>query len=548
MKEHLISILITLQKIQDTLFVAYMCLGAQALRHTAAGREIVRSKNLLCVATGLGVLVTAVYLMTLVNYLLYPSYVDHVEATVVSIAWLGMHGHAFYPNWVTDDVYGLVYGPVLYLLHGLFLLIDPTITMSKLLGVVSLLVAFGVIFIVIRQKVANNLTSFLFIASLVMLFVPLGPYAYWSRAEPFLILISALALLVAIRLRPIAAGAILGALAGLAAGFKLHGFIYVAPMAIMTLARVKVPRDRVILAIIGVACAIIFALLPFSLNESSLVGYSQYLNIAGKHSLSLDAFRANLLLALVLFAPAVVIWFWRRPAINPAEFWLLAGLCISVAITVVIGSVSGPYHLLPFVPLCLYAAIVVSDAAEASRIIAIIFLLLLLAYGPGGYVLNSRLMIHYYRNLQTEREKIIELQTYLDSYPDAEIGISDDGHYSDTYYRIISVLQGHALHVDFAAWEDLAYVGVHEKNIIRFIKKCEVPTWILPLGAPFTKLSWYTKLPMLSDNFRRTFSMNYRLIQMGQAYQVWECRSSLERTEQNWTPLSTVSSHVIRPR
>ena len=531
MKEHLNSILITLQRNQDVLFVAYMCLGALALK--ARGREIVESRTLLCIASSLGILVTAFYLITLVIYICYPSYVDHVEATVASIAWLGMHGYAFYPNWVTDDVYGLVYGPVLYLLHGLFLLIDPTITMSKALGVVSLLISFGVTFIVVREKVANNLTSFLFIASFVMVIMPFGPFAYWTRAEPFLILISALALLVAIRIRPFAAAAIIGALAGLAAGFKLHAFIYVAPTAIMTLARVKISGGRIALAIVGLACAIIFALLPFCLKESSLGGYLQYLNIAAKHELYPSTLKLNLLVALVLFTPVVVIWFRRKSAINPTEFWLLVGLCISIAIAVVVGSVSGPYHLLPFVPLCLYAAAVLSDAAEVRRIIAIIFLLLLLAYGPGGYVLNSGLLIDYYRNSPTELKKIIELQTYLRSYPEAQIGISDDQHDSDTNYRIFSVLQGHPLHVDFVAWEDLAYVGVPEKNIIRFINTCEVPTWILPLGAPFTKLSWYTKLPMLSDDFRRTFSMNYRLIQLGQAYQVWGCRSSLERPEQN---------------
>ena len=60
--------------------------------------------------------------------------------------------------------------------------------------------------------------------------------------------------------------------------------------------------------------------------------------------------------------------------------------------------------------------------------------------------------------------------------------------------------------------DELAYVGVPEKNIIRFIKTCEVPTWILPLGEPFTKESWYTQRPILSDEFRRIFAMNYRLI------------------------------------
>jgi len=537
MKEHLTSILTTLTQNQFGLFVIYMCLAALALRHLDRDRTILRSKNLLRLATGLGVLVTAIYLMALVNYLLYPNYVDHVEATVASVAWLGMHGYAFYPNWVTDDVYGIVYGPILYLLHGLFLLIAPTLTTTKILGVVSLLVAFGLIYTVIKPKVGTHLTSFVFIASLAMLFVPFRWTAFWSRSEPFLILISALALLVAIRLRPLAAGAIIGVLAGLAAGFKLHGIIYVAPIAIMALAKAKIPRDQIILVVIGVACATMFALLPFCVKEASLVGYSQYLKLYADHGFSLDVFRWNISVALVLFAPIAGIWYWRRPAIDRSEFWLLTGLCISIAITVIIASVSGagPYHLLPFFPLCLYAAIVVSDAsaAEASRIIAVIFLLSLLAYGPYG----GRLMADYYYNSPAEHHKISELRAYLVTYPDAQIGMSDDTHYPDTYYRILSVLQGHALHVDFDVWGEMAYVGVGEKNIIRFIKRCAVPTWILPLGEPFTERSFYTELPLLSDDFRQTFSTNYKLIQMGQYYQVWACRSSAEKTEPNKSQL-----------
>src|SRR6516165_2899068 len=360
MKEQLISILIALQAKQDFLFVVYMCIGAIVLN--VKSRDILASNLPLYIATTISVPLITVYLAMLVAYLLYPNYLDHVEATVASIAWLGMHGHALYPNWVADDIYGLVYGPVLYLLQGLFLSIEPAITTSKVLGVVSLLSAFCLIFIIIKQRVANNLTSCLFIASLVMLFVPFGPFAYWTRAEPFLIFVSALALLVAIKLRPLAAGAIIGVLAGIATGFKLHGFIYLAPVAVMTLAQAKTARDRIILAVIGIVCALIFALLPFFLKESSLVGYVQYLNIAAHHRFLPGMVNLNLLVGVVLFWPAVAIWFWRKPALNPAEFWLLTGLSISVAIAVVVGSVSGPYHLLPFVPIYLYVATIMAAA------------------------------------------------------------------------------------------------------------------------------------------------------------------------------------------
>jgi hypothetical protein len=33
----------------------------------------------------------------------------------------------------------------------------------------------------------------------------------------------------------------------------------------------------------------------------------------------------------------------------------------------------------------------------------------------------------------------------------------------------------------------------------------------------------YNKLPIVSENFRRTFFANYRQIQVGNAYQVWRC-------------------------
>jgi hypothetical protein len=69
------------------------------------------------------------------------------------------------------------------------------------------------------------------------------------------------------------------------------------------------------------------------------------------------------------------------------------------------------------------------------------------------------------------------------------------------------------LHVDFSEWIDLAHVGVDEEYILRYIKGCAVPTWILPLGTPFNL--WF-----LSENFRQTFSMNYRQIETGRAYQV----------------------------
>jgi len=525
MKEHIVSILDILQTHPTRFFIIYTVLAALSLRYAAPGHEIPEFTNIFRLATTFSFIIIIVYLMTLASYVIYPNYLDHVEPTVASISWLGIHGRSFYPNWMTDDIYGLPYGPLLYLLNGSILLAYPTLAVSKLSGVLSLLVAFGFMFLVIRKKLGSNLTGVIFVASVIMILAPFGEYAYWNRAEPILISISALALFAGISLRPLAAVAAIGALAGIAAGFKLSGFLYVVPTAMMVLSRANTTHERVSLAIIGILSAITMALLPFCLQQSSLVDYLQYLKIAANQELSLSYIKNNLSFALVLIAPTITIWFWRRPAIDPPDLWAFAGLLISIAITVVIGGRggAGPYHFLPFVPLCLYAAIVVanSPAVETRRIAAIVFVLLLLAYGPTSIQKSLRFL---YFNWQAERDKIIELQTFLNSYPNAQIGVSDEEHYSDSFYRIIAVLQGQALHVDFTTWNELDYAGVPEETVRRFFNRCEVPTWILPLGAPFMKKDWYTDRPMLSDDFRRMFSTNYRMIQLGQTYQVWGCR------------------------
>jgi hypothetical protein len=180
------------------------------------------------------------------------------------------------------------------------------------------------------------------------------------------------------------------------------------------------------------------------------------------------------------------------------------------------------------VPTFIYgiAVVCVTSKREAKKIAALIFVSYFLAYSPNLLLDIKRLKYLVQVAAPLEREKIAELKTYVDSYPDAQIGVSDDEHYAGYFYRVLSVWNGRPLHVDFSVWMDLAYVGVDEEHIMRFIKGCAIRTWILPLGTPFMQLNWYNNLPILSENFRQTFSANYKKIETGQAYQVWQCKLS----------------------
>jgi hypothetical protein len=533
MQAHLNALFYTLQAHQYQIVIAYFCFSALSWHYWMKIRSIIMSMVLIGTAAALAVFALSTYMLAIVLYLLYPNYFDHVQATVASLSWVWMQGHELYPNWTTGDVYGLVYGPIIFLINGMALLLNPSIFASKLPGVLSLVAALGATWIILIRKTANCLTSLFLLASLIMLLGPFGVFPYWNRSEPFLILVSVLALLMAFGPSSLMAAVGIGVLAGAAAGLKLHGFIYTVPAAAATLAKVETLRGRVVIAIIGGACAVAAALLPFLEKGASIVDYLQFLRVELNSGLSSSLLVGIIPVTFVLTAPIVGIWIWRKPALYLSDHWLLIASGISVAMITVIGAINGggSYHLLPLIPICIYgiAVVCVSSKTEAKEIAALIFVSFFLAYGPQLF-LNMRWFIYKYQvAAPSEREKIAELITYLDSYPEAQIGISDDEHYSSYFYRVLSVWKGRPLHVDFTVWMNLAYAGVGEEHIVRFIKGCTVPTWILPLGAPFTMISWYNDVPVLSDSFRKTFSTNYQLVRTGQAYQVWECKRAAMR-------------------
>src|SRR5271169_3037212 len=224
MNAQFVDFLRALQQHQQQMVMDYFLLSALTwpywvkIRSTTSGAVLINALAALSIFAGFP------YILTIALYLLYPNYLDHVQATVASISWLWMHGHELYPNWTTGEIYGLVYGPVLILINGMALLLNPSIFASKLPGVLSFGAALGVTWILLRSRTPGSLTSLFLLASLIMLFAPFRLFVYWNRAEPFLILLSVLALLLAFRSSLLVAGVGVGILAGVATGLKLHGF------------------------------------------------------------------------------------------------------------------------------------------------------------------------------------------------------------------------------------------------------------------------------------------------------------------------------------
>ena len=186
-----------------------------------------------------------------------------------------------------------------------------------------------------------------------MLFGLFREYAYWNRAEPFLILLSVLALLLAFRSSSLVAGIGVGVLAGVATALKLHGFIYMIPAAAVALARVENLRGRLVMAIIGIACAVVSALLPYLEKGVSIVGYLRFLTVELDSGFRAHQFFENLTFAIILTAPIIVISIGCKPALNSPDRWLLAALGPSVALITIPGAIEGAWHV-PFSTLDAY--------------------------------------------------------------------------------------------------------------------------------------------------------------------------------------------------
>lgn len=529
----------------DEIAIVYFGIALLAWNYSATIQGILRSTRLLRLAAILALIVLSAYVLTILLYILYPNYFNDIQPTIATISWLALHGRPIYPNWEIDGVYGLQYGPLLFLINGLFLLCNPTIITSKLPGVLALLGSISLTWMLLTEKLHNNrYASIFFLAWFAIIFTPFDEQPY-DRAEPFLILASVLTLLAVLKLPGTPAAIAVGLLAGLATGLKITGFMYACPAALYILANAETRRHRIVVAIIGTSCAIIVAALPFVDKEASLVNYFMYLNtVAGSRPLVLELIKSNLRFALFLIMPIFAAWFCRRPTIKPAEFWLLVGLGASMVLVALIGSKdgAGPRHLFPLIPTCLYGTILLLEAPITGRTApqnsvtfgAIGLISLIVAFGPGCLRDTWAMTRLYYLNSSVERDKIAEFQTLTKLYPESQMGVSDRGsHYPDSFYRVLSIFRGGLVDFDFAVWRDLIRGGISEDYIIRFIKECRVPSWILPIGEPFVANGDFNR-PLLSDEFRRIFAANYRLVDIGAAYQVWVCRSERGESDRGY--------------
>lgn len=513
-------------------------------------KRLARSRVVVFAAYAFGIAILALYGGKLIYYATQIGYFDHLQASVAAIgSRVVLHGGPTYPDWRSGDVYAVLYGPLLYWVNGLAML--GGIGATKLAGVGAFGIGVLLTCSAVRRMAGGSASFALVLALAVAQLAPMQWLAYWNRAEPYLYLSAAVAIraLLASSSRPLAAMTVIGAVAGLAAGIKISGFIYAVPAALGVLALASGARQRIRLVLAGGAAGLATLAFPALLDGSIVETYPSLLSkIAANHDFARYAVELTVKYGLFLvFAPLFVLVL-RRPILARSDHAFAAGIALSLVAATIGGSKigAGPHHLVPLAPALLLlttrfaSAETRKPAAMPSRnVFALVVLVCSIWHMGSAAALLPELVSTWRADRKLLLEKQSEFLSFLSAYPDAEVGVSTQETYPDTFFRPLQVARNGRLHLDSGAWMDLQQAGAGETPLLDLVETCTVRDWLIPQGPPFVLPNWYSGLPLFSDEFRRLFASRYEAVAHGRHYSVWRCDPAVSAGPDSLAPSAT---------
>ncbi len=473
----------------------------QKLRTRATGLLSYRHDRVAMLLTGLLAIGGLVYLG-------YPNFFDHVESTIAGLGLVLHRGEALYPSPDRYPYYGVLYGPALaesqLPLDDLHL---PVLLSSKLPGLLAFVISALAAFRLSRTRLSRAYLLFL---------LPFGIEAFAIRAEPLLLLLVCLTLLLA-RIKPdrIFTLILAGLMAGVASALKLHGAMYVFAAWLAASIELTLSLPAVLLFTLSAAVAFAGCFTPVNVSFSAFV---EYLRLAANHGLSLRLWLENAFYFLFLSAPIAIVWRNNRPS-RVISVNLAMILALEILVTVIAAKPgAGTHHLLPFIPVNAYILykLCPTERVQAASTLKIIWFALAVWAVPVALA-TAYSMTKDWRHFQLAEAEVIRLQG---KYPALVMGVSDKVNYKYSYLR---VLLG-AGQIDYSAYMDLQLSGVTDNALAAKLRRCDIRYLLLPNGgAAFSMENYYTAKPLFSDDIRALFDAHYIRVDQGSVYSVYSC-------------------------
>ncbi|RJF83270.1 hypothetical protein D3877_00800 [Azospirillum cavernae] len=398
----------------------------------------------------------------------------------IAAAWL--RGQPMYPLPTDGLYYGLLYGPLLYrVLAAMQALFSIGTPLAALPGMVAEAASLIITWYAVRRGGASRGAALFATAATAGLILRIYP-SVGFRADPFLLLLSSLGLLAMTWAPNVGRAVMLGLCAGLATALKPSGGLYLGPAllaALPTRTPAAASRYIVLTGIAGLAGA----LLPFVGAGASPAGYLAYLAALKPVGVHGEMLMENSIMALLMLAPALFI----SPAERRARGAMLAGLCLCMPVTCVLGAVDGAgvWHLLPFVP---YTTLLVGVAATAQpgwnpRTLGQTLVILLIMADGASHAANETVKTGT-KAPQAERvhQAVVD---FLSHHPDAAVAIAPRSRQLNREVAWL-VGQGKPLILTSNSWIDLGKPEAIQLFIDRYLSRCDGLHWLGMANPPFS--------------------------------------------------------------
>ena len=470
-----------------------------------------------------GLAFLATYVAIVIWYAGKITYFDPAEPTITAVAAAFRSGKPLYPAIDAAERYAHIYGPLLFLVHaGALAVFGPSILASKAVGAAAAIAALMLSFLVYRER-AGIYAAIIATTVCTLVFMAFSNVTFWTRSDPLLIFCVALSLL-ATRLRSRWASIVLlGFTAGIAVNLKVTGICYVLPAFAMS---AVAHGSRAVALAAGLAA--ITALAPFTLPHVSMTNYADYLQLSARNGVNAGRLRQTAEWLFYLGLPvAAVLWSSRRAAETTSQ---LRALAVTLAPALVIVTLiaakpgGGPFHLLPFVPVLLYAVVNAPRSAwhPAVRTLALAFAVSAVALAiPRQLIFISTTMG---RDLATA---VTFIREFADEHPGTSIAVG----YAETpvmsFARPEAVFRTGDYFLDAPAIQEHNLAGLRlPDSTILALTTCRAEFVLVPPGTPFhVQSAYYPDGPrdVFPEVFRAEFRKRYRFIRTD-VFEVWQCR------------------------
>ncbi len=461
-------------------------------------------------------LLSVLYLATVVLYVAIPAYYDHVEPSVAAVSWVVMQGQQAYPDQASAGMYGLPYGPMLFLCNGLtMLLLGPGIITSKVAGAGASVASLFALGLATRRADGLEWPKAMRWAALVYLMF--GATSFWVRAEPLLLFCASLAVL-SLTVPAVLSTVLVGIAVGVGVNLKVSVVIYLFPALALVWRKHGPGRFAAAAAI-----ATLVAALPYlAFHNISLAGYLSWVRAATGQGLRLSALPTALEWTIVLAMPMLLS---GRPETAPrgvSDMVVFRGLVIAsmlVSLPIAAKHGTGIYHFLPFVPSIIFASCTATKTGP--RFVAPAML--------ASFVLIAALQLQPWVTATTSlpaREIISELKQ-LEAARAGSMSMGYSANYRLSFFRPVLVFEGQPYSLDGASLMDWHWSGrPFPPAAIAAVRACAVDAWIIPAGAPPFELrnAYPIAGDIFPDEFRRAFEDRYALEKSGRWFDVWRCQ------------------------